>query len=112
MIKISVYVNTQNRIQELHVCGHAFYAAYGSDIVCAAVSVLVINAINSCEALLGVTLPVSSDEEEGVLHCSIAQDFSSDIQANIDLLFRSTVFGLLQIATEHPKNVKLMERKI
>jgi uncharacterized protein YsxB (DUF464 family) len=90
------------RIRRFAVRGHAGYAEAGSDIVCAAVSALVTNAVNSCEHLLRV---VPECEDDGhVLRCSIPLEPEP---AGVDLLFRSMVFGLQQIAKEYPEYVKV-----
>ena len=43
MIKVSIYKNENNVITGIKLTGHAEYSEKGKDIVCAAVSVLVIN---------------------------------------------------------------------
>lgn len=40
MIQIQIQKNEQHNIDFIHVSGHANYAEYGKDIVCAAVSTL------------------------------------------------------------------------
>ena len=52
MIIITIFQN-QESVTGFRCIGHAEYAEYGSDIVCAGVSALVVNAINSIEALRG-----------------------------------------------------------
>ena len=49
MIQVTIYKNADNLITGYKLSGHADYSEYGSDIVCAAVSALVINTINSIE---------------------------------------------------------------
>ena len=47
MIDVTLFQNDSGDYVGFRMTGHAEYAEYGSDIVCAAVSVLVINTINS-----------------------------------------------------------------
>ena len=49
MIDVTLFQNDSGDYVGFRMTGHAEYAEYGSDIVCAAVSVLVINTINSVE---------------------------------------------------------------
>ncbi len=75
--------------------GHADYAKPGKpDILCASISVLVINTINSLEELAGETLQVSSDEKTGFIQCIM----ESDLQEKSVFLMDSMVFGLQQLA--------------
>lgn len=75
--------------------GHAGYAKPGKpDILCASISALVINTINSLEELAGETLQVSSNEETGFIQCVI----ESDLQEKSIFLMDAMVFGLQQIA--------------
>ena len=47
MIEVTVYQNTDGKKIGFSSVGHAGYDEYGHDIVCAGVSALVINCINS-----------------------------------------------------------------
>ena len=75
--------------------GHANYAKPGKpDILCASISVLVINTINCLEELAGETLQIDSDEETGFIQCTM----ESDLQEKSVFLMDSMVFGLQQLA--------------
>ncbi|MCL6637988.1 MAG: ribosomal-processing cysteine protease Prp [Alicyclobacillus sp.] len=101
MIVVDV-VERHGRICRFSVSGHAGYERRGRDVVCAAVSALVLNAVNSCEHLLGVVLPTQDDGER--LTCDVPAHAQS---AEVDLLMRSMVFGLEQTATAHPRHVRV-----
>ena len=47
MIHVTIYENQKHEYTAFNCIGHAQYGEPGEDIVCAAVSVLVINTINS-----------------------------------------------------------------
>lgn len=75
--------------------GHAEYARPGQpDLLCASISMLVINTVNSLEELAGETLRVSSNEETGFIQCAI----ESDLQEKSIFLMDAMVFGLQQLA--------------
>ena len=71
--------------------GHAEYARKGKpDILCAAISVLLTNTINSLEKLAGEQFSVVTNEETGFIKC----DFKEDLQEKSVLLLDAMVFGL------------------
>ena len=49
-----------------HLIGHAGYADAGSDIICAAVSVLVFNTLNAIESYTDDTMNVVTNDEAGL----------------------------------------------
>ncbi|MCR5785055.1 MAG: ribosomal-processing cysteine protease Prp [Eubacterium sp.] len=73
--------------------GHSGYAESGNDIVCAAISVLVINTVNSIESFTKSSADVSSDEENAVISCEVESYKNDDVQ----LLFKSLLLGLESI---------------
>lgn len=74
--------------------GHAEYARPGQpDILCASISILVINTVNSLEKLAGEALQVNSDENTGFIQCVI----ESDLQEKSVFLMDAMVFGLQQL---------------
>ncbi|MCL6445359.1 MAG: ribosomal-processing cysteine protease Prp [Alicyclobacillus sp.] len=102
MIRL-VVEEDQGRIVRFRVSGHAGYADAGQDIVCAAVSVLVTNAINSMERFLQVQPTIA--EHGAALDCRIPEPAVQD--AGVQLLLRSMVFGVEQTADQYPKNVRI-----
>lgn len=81
--------------------GHAGFAEAGNDIVCAAVSVLVYNTINSCERFAGTTLDVSDVGD--TLRCRLP----SQPVDGVRLLVNSLFYGIEQIAEQYPEFVRL-----
>ena len=77
--------------------GHAGYANESEDIVCAAISMLVINTINSIEALTNTKPIVEAEQESGYIHCS----FEEDITKEAALLLDSMILGLSQIKEQY-----------
>jgi len=79
--------------------GHAGYAESGSDIYCAAVSVLAINTANSLEALLNCKL--ISEMEEGFLEIHLMDQPDE----STELLFQSMVLGLKGIQNDNENKI-------
>ena len=74
--------------------GHAGFADSGYDIICAGVSALVINFINSAEELCHAEYSLDTDEETGLIDYKISLSFSSPAGHDADLLMKSLVLGL------------------
>ncbi len=55
MTKVTILKNLKNECVGFDVHGHAGYAEEGEDIVCVAISVLVINTINAIETFTDAT---------------------------------------------------------
>ena len=68
MIKVTIYQSSEGEISGFAIQGHAGYAESGSDIVCAAVSVLAQNTVNSIEQFTQDGFSADVDEEEGGLY--------------------------------------------
>ena len=66
MIKFTVYENKAGEIVGFDCSGHARYAEEGHDIICAAVSVLIINTINAIEKFTEDAFKADQDEKKGI----------------------------------------------
>ena len=99
MTHVSI-IKTRNGEYKGFTCiGHSGYADEGEDIVCAAVSVLVINAINSLEELAREKFKLATNEEEGLIDCR----FEKHINEKSQLLLDSMVLGLQEIRKQYGK---------
>lgn len=97
MIKVTIYKNADNLITGFKMLGHADYAEKGSDIVCAAVSALVINTINSIDHLTSDTFNIEQDEEKGFIEFHMV----SPVSSYGNLLLSSLALGLEGISEEY-----------
>lgn len=108
MINVSIYKNAENLITGFKVSGHADFSEYGSDIVCAAVSALVINTINSIENFTSDKFHLEEDEKKGIMEFHVVSPFSS----NTNLLLSSLALGLQGISEDYTdKYVRLTQVK-
>ena len=96
MIRIIIYKNKEKECIGCCAIGHAGMAASGDDIVCAAVSFLVENTINSIELLAGQKVELITNEDEGLLRFLIDGSLSRDTS----LLLKAMVLGMEQIASD------------
>ena len=93
MIRVTIYRTSRHEYTGFDMSGHAEYDDPGKDIVCAAVSALVINAVNSIERFTDDETSCISDEETGRIEFRFSRIPSHDAS----LLLDSMVLGLEQI---------------
>lgn len=82
--------------------GHANFSSSGKDIVCASISVLVINTLNSIEELAKENIITDNDEKKGYIECH----FPDEINDKTTLLMDSMVMGLKSIEEKYGKQKK------
>ena len=99
MTHVSIIKTRNGEYKGFNCIGHSGYAEAGEDIVCAAISVLVINAINSLEQLAGEKFKLVTNQEEGLIDCR----FEKKINEKSILLLDSMVLGLQEIKKQYGK---------
>ena len=82
---------TKDSYQGFNCIGHAGYADAGSDIICAAVSVLVFNTLN--------TMNVVTNDEAGLVDVV----FESPVSDRAKLLLDTMILGLTGIEKQYGK---------
>ena len=102
MTTIIIRKDNENTYRGFICMGHAGYAKkrlFGKspDILCSAISALVISTMNSLEELAGEKLAVTSNEETGFIKC----DFESVLQEKSVFLMDSMVFSLENLSKEY-----------
>lgn len=111
MIRSTIWRDGQGRIRKFALSGHAEAAEYGEDIVCAAVSVLVTNAINSSEHLLGVHIADEADVAPGDVKCEVPA-LQGQLDDKLQLLFEAMVYGIQQVADSYPDFVRISQKSL
>ena len=101
MTQITFYKTSAGEFKGFTCDGHAGYAGYGEDIVCASISILVINTINSLEQITGEQMHVESDEDTGMIRCEFV---NQPLKETSRVLMDSLVLGLTQIEKQYGKN--------
>ncbi len=102
MTTIVIRKDSQNNYRGFYCMGHAGYAkkrlfAKSEDILCAAISVTVLNTVNSLTELAGEKLKIVENESTGFLKCDILED----LQERSVFLLDSMVFGLQNLQKEY-----------
>ncbi|MCI5621416.1 MAG: ribosomal-processing cysteine protease Prp [Lachnospiraceae bacterium] len=93
MTKITIFRNHDKKYLAVSCFGHAEYADAGEDIVCAAISILVINTFNAIEVFTSDEISEDAEEETGLLNLKFMQPAGHDSE----LLLDTMVLGLQKI---------------
>ena len=105
MITVTIY-KEKGQYKGFRCEGHAGYAQAGYDIVCAAVSVLTLNTVNSIEAFTEDGF--SGEEKDGFVSCTLTGEVSEATQ----LLMDSMVLGLTDIQENYDKYMQLRFKEV
>ena len=85
--------------------GHSDWGEQGTDIVCAAVSILSTTCVNALESVCGV-IPEVTENGEGVLVFRLPK-MTEEENGKAQILLGALRQGLSDLAAEYPKDVKL-----
>lgn len=97
----------------MRVTGHAGYAEEGSDIVCSAVTILVINTVNCIERFCKEPFHCQTDEVKGgFLVCDFPELRRGKENHDVDLLLETMVHGLNDIKHEYCNYITITDREV
>lgn len=97
---IKVYVRKNNIV----ITGHAMFSDYGSDIVCASASSIVITSINACLNIDAKSIVYKNELDK------LTIDIKSD--NNVILKILDNMLNMLsELANDYPKNVKIIKEE-
>ena len=109
MTTVTVYQTEEGVYKGFTCSGHAGFAEAGSDIVCAAISILVINTINSIEQFGRQKFTCRQDAENG----KISFELQSAPTGETKLLLDSMLLGLKEVEKQyHKKYLKLHFKEV
>lgn len=97
MIKISIKYE-ENKIKEVLIKGHALYDDYGKDIVCAAVSSIVITTVN---AILSINKDSITFDESVVIKVIKDDEITGKLLINMINLLK-------ELEHDYPNNIKFL----
>ncbi|HHW02005.1 MAG TPA: ribosomal-processing cysteine protease Prp [Thermoanaerobacterales bacterium] len=109
MIKILVVRDTGGNFKSMEISGHAGFADYGRDIVCAGVSALVETCILGFENVAGTKPHVL--KEEGYLLLELTQKVPEEALVKAGIIIETILLGLKDIAKSYPDYVQLETKK-
>ena len=99
MIKVKLQKDG-NIIKNIIITGHANYAEYGKDIVCAAVSATVLTTLNGIIAIDNSILEVSNKQDKMIIDIKKEENISQ-------ILINNMINCLQELVIEYPKNIKI-----
>ena len=108
MIKITVTYRGE-LIYAIEAKGHSGYAEAGSDIICSAVSTLVQNAEKGLKELLKIQTEFILDVNVPYLKITLPSNLSKQNQHDAQIILRSTMLGLYDLADSYPKYISIKE---
>lgn len=98
MIKVNIKNN------QIIVTGHADYADYGKDIVCASASSIVITSVNACLRLDSQSLEYKEEQDK------LTIDIKSNDE-NIKSIIENMISMLEELAKTYKKNIKIVKEE-
>jgi len=111
MTKIYLYKKLEH-YTGFELDGHAYFDEMGSDIVCAAISILSQTCVNALYELLNLDVTLFEDESEGFLKCDLPKGLSKEQFMQSDLLISQMIIGLKGIADMYPEHVTIQTREV
>ena len=94
------FTTSDDKYVSVECKGHAGYDDYGKDIVCSAISVLMINLVNSLERFTDDSINLSENEKKGLIKITFDDVPSHDAE----LLVKSFELGVNTIFQEYGKD--------
>ena len=98
MIKVNIKSN------HIVITGHANFADYGKDIVCASASSIVITSINACLRIDIHSLEYKEEQDK------LTIDIKSDSEI-IKSIIENMIFLLEELAKTYKKNIKIVKEE-
>ncbi|XJS09895.1 ribosomal-processing cysteine protease Prp [Aerococcaceae bacterium WGS1372] len=111
MINITFYHDTNKKVRQVLMTGHAGYADSGYDIVCAAVSSQVISVENSLVQLLNIdVVTVVNETEGGYLKLTLPPHLSHSVSQDAQLLLKHLSFAFEVLAESYPEFIRIYNK--
>ena len=107
MTKVTIFKNKKDEYVGFLADGHAGYADAGDDIVCAAISVLTINTVNSVEQFTSDRFGYDADEDSGRMEFHLQEDAGKESL----LLMSSLVLGLQGVQSSYGNDYLTLDFK-
>lgn len=109
MIRVA-FIRQAGDLVGFEASGHAGYDAYGRDIVCAAVSGILLTTLDGIQTIVGVQPKVCRNDENGYLQVQLPLHLEDASKHDACLLMRSAENGLRSISEQYPEFVRVINR--
>ncbi|HQD49706.1 MAG TPA: ribosomal-processing cysteine protease Prp [Defluviitaleaceae bacterium] len=111
-MKVVFYLNKNKQLCGFEISGHAGYGKYGSDIVCAAVSTLAINTVNSIEVFSSDPICIETDKKDGLMIFSLDEKAKAYPADETLLFLKSLELGLKNIQKNYKKHILISYKEV
>ncbi|MBZ4664921.1 ribosomal-processing cysteine protease Prp [Mahella sp.] len=109
MISVKFYKAEDGSIKGFSIDGHADYGDEGSDIVCAAVSMVAQTTALSMQELLNI--PIRLEMDKGNMICLLPDEYERS-RDDAQLLLRAMELGLKNIEQGYKGNIRVIEEGV
>ena len=103
MTRITIYKSNNDEIVGFRASGHSGYAEAGSDIICAAISTLVTNTVNSIESFTNDAFDCEVDEKTAIVTLRLKSEASSECA----VLLKAFELSVTSIAMDNAKYISV-----
>jgi uncharacterized protein YsxB (DUF464 family) len=105
---VTFYKDSANQFVGFEFLGHADAGEYGKDIVCASVSVLVFNTINSIEAFTDDDFTCDLDDDTGMIRYHLNGKLSNESI----ILMKSLALGVQGVQEDNEQYIKIVFEEV
>lgn len=109
MTKIEIFLKN-GKVVRYKASGHAEYAEYGHDIVCAAISMAMQFPLGGLQEVLDI-MPKFEIDSDGFLEVDIRGMELSDKEREVQVLFKTMVLMLEELSLNYPKHIMLVKKE-
>ena len=114
MVKIKLFSDPLGNIIQYDIKGHANFAPYGEDIVCAAISVLSQTTLMGLVEILQLNAKevfYKIDENTGYLNVELRDIKDESLLEKTQILLQTFKLGIESIQETYPDNLKIEYRR-
>ncbi|WP_391202156.1 ribosomal-processing cysteine protease Prp [Psychrobacillus sp. L4] len=107
MIKVTVTKDQSGLIHSFEMKGHADFAEYGKDLVCAGASAVSFGAVNAIIALTEITPIIKQKGDGGYLYVEVPGISNPEKAAHMQLILEAMIVSLQTIEQDYGKYIKI-----
>lgn len=109
MIRVELALDNKGKIIDFFISGHADYAEYGEDIICAAVSAVAQTAVIGIQKYLENENLVIQ-QSEGLLALKLPENLAKGNREKADIILNTMHWGLKNIEEQHKEHLIIIEK--
>ena len=103
----ATFIRRKGILESVELTGHAGSGEYGFDVVCASVSTLAINFVNSIEKFAGYEPTLELNEDQGgFLRVEVPKDIAPNQREMTQLFFESFFLGMANLSEDSSEFVQ------